>query len=91
MKELRGVFFFFLFLFFNSFCFFGQEKIKDPYFYKEQIPTISIPAPSSGSINIQMDDPGIYAQTKLIKLVNLKASEIEPFVKKDCHDLVRCR
>lgn len=46
------------------------------------VPVIPLTPGTQGNINFQVDDPAIYSKTKIIKLQNIKASEIEPFIRK---------
>lgn len=46
------------------------------------MPVIPLTPGTQGTINFQVDDPSIYSKTKIIKLQNIKASEIEPFIRK---------
>lgn len=46
------------------------------------VPVIPLTPGTQGNISFQVDDPAIYSKTKIIKLQNIKASEIEPFIRK---------
>jgi len=49
---------------------------------QQPIPTIPLTTPKSqGTIDFRMDDMSIFAQTKIVQLENLSASEIEPFLR----------